>query len=685
MSDRVELSRRSLLKVVGGVGACFVLGSFSSVACATPKEKAGVVFAPNAFIKLAPDGTATVTITRSDMGQGVRTSLAMLVAEEMDLDWNKVVVIQATADPKLFGGQGTGGSGSIRGLNQQMRKLGAGARHMLIAAAAKDWGVDPSTCHTERGHVISATGKSVAYADLTALASTQIIPTDDQVKLKDPANFTIVGKPTLRVDNPAVVTGQAIYGLDVKVDNMAYAVIARPPGFGAKLKAVDDTEARKVPGVIDIIRLNGVVAVIAKHTWAAISGRDALKLDWDGGPNPDLDTAKISAQLKGALIDHLPMPAGAKLVEASLDFPFLAHATMEPMNAVANVNGDRCEVWTGTQVPDSARSTVARILNVPGENVTINTTLLGGGFGRRLFTDFIGEAVQVSKAAKLPIKLVWTREDDMRNDHYRGATHCSIKGAVDATGKPVAWSHQAIQAGERNNPKFGGADMPYEIKDAGLRFSGISTPIPTGPWRSVENTVLNVMHECFIDEMAHAAGKDPVEFRLALIGDERLKNVLSLAAKKAGWGTPLPKGHGRGIACFSGYGSYAAHVIEASVEQGKVKVHRVVAVIDCGLAINPKGVEAQIQGACVDGLSTSLRAEITIDKGGVVQGSWPDYKWMTMDAMPHIEVTILQGDKNPGGMGEVGYPSVPPALANAVFAATGKRVRKFPIKIAELA
>jgi len=689
VSNRNELSRRFLLKVVGGAGASFMLGSFATIACASPADaiaadkKDGAVFAPNAFVKLDPDGTVTVTIVRSDMGQGVRTSLAMLVAEELDVDWTKVKVIQAGAGTPPIGGGGTGGSSSIRSMNRQLRQMGATARAMLVAAAAKQWGVDPSLCKTASGKVIDPTGaKSVPYTDLIAEANTQTPSTS--APLKDVKEYKIVGKATNRVDNHAVVTGTAIYGADASVDGMVYAVVARAPAFGGSITSVDDKATRAMPGVIDVQRIDSGVAVIAKTTWDAMKGRDALKIEWNAGPNGDLNSAKITESLKAAIGPHKEMPAGAKAVEATFDLPFLAHATMEPMNGLCDVQGDKATLWLSTQAPDGAQGAAAQALGVPRENVTVNVCLLGGGFGRRFQTDFVREVAQIAKVAGKPVKLIWTREDDMKHDYYRPASHHSLKGTLDASGNPVGWSHQALQAAGGRRGNYGGAGIPYKIDGAGMIYGGVASPIPTGAWRSVENSQLNVINECFIDEMAHAAGQDAVEFRLKLISDERLKNVVKRAAEKAGWGKTLPAGHGLGIACFSGYGSCAAHVAEVSIVNNEVKVHRMVAVVDCGLAINPKGVEAQLQGGCVDGLSTALRAAITIDKGGVVENSWTDYRWMSMEAMPVIESEIVASTSDSGGMGEVGYPSVPPAVANAVFAATGKRVRKFPIKIEEL-
>ncbi len=689
MSDRKELTRRNFIQLVGGVGASLALGSFASLACAdvalkTPTAGTGASFAPNVFVKVDPDGKVTVTIICPDAGQGSRTALAMLVAEELDVDWHNVAVVQAPANQAVYGRQGIGGSNTVRSMFGELRRVGATTRMMLVAAAAKNWKVDASTLKTSSGHVLSADGKkSVAYGALTAVAATMPVPTSDIV-LKKPEDFKIIGKPRTRIDNPDVVTGKAQYGLDVKIPGMVYAVIARPPAFGATLKSFDDTAAKAVPGVLQVIQVPSGVAVVGSNTWAAISGRKALKIDWDMGPNTDLDSAKITAQLVAAVGPHKEMPEGAKTIEATFDFPYLSHATMEPMNAVADVHDDHCTLWSGTQQPTGAVGQVAGLLKLPQEKVTLNVTLLGGGFGRRLSNEYIIDAVNVSKAIKKPVKVVWTREDDMKHDNYRPAGHSALKGAVDASGSPVGWSHQTITAGRGGAGSYGNPDLSYNIPGAGMRQGGVRIPVPTGAWRSVEHTLQSVANECFMDELAHAAGKDPFEFRKGLLTNERLKHCLVTAAEKAGWGTPLPAGHGRGIACFEGYGSYAAHVIELSVENGQIKLHRAVCVVDCGIAVNPTGVEAQMQGACTDGLATALSAAITIRNGSVVENNWSNFLWMRLDGMPKVEVHIIPSAEAPGGMGEPGYPSVPPAVANALFAATGKRVRKFPIKLDEL-
>ncbi len=690
-----DLTRRTFLQLVGGVGASFALGSFTTVACASPAQNAnnagrakGEPFAPNAFVKIDPDGTCTVTVSRSDMGQGVRTSFAMLVAEELDADWSKVKVIQAPGDSATYGGQGTGGSSSTTSMNKRLRDIGATVRSMLVAAAAAEWKVDPATCKTDSGKVIGPNGKSLGYGELTTAAKAIPVPPLGSVPVKDKSQFKIIGKATNRVDNTDVVTGKAMYGLDVRLPGMLYAVCLRPPYYGASLATVDDSAARKVPGVVDVTRIPSGIAVIATNTWAALKGREALKATWNN-PNEAVSSTTIRESLKQAVGDHLPMPDGAKVIEATYELPYLAHATMEPLNAVADVREDRAEVWAGSQSPDSAQGQIANATGLSSDKVVMHTMILGGGFGRKFSNEWIGEAVELSKRLKKPVKLLWSRECDMQHDQYRPLSHHALKGAVDAQGSPVGWSHQYLQAsggrGRGGGGNYGGARIWYDIPGAGMKSGGAPAPITTGAWRSVENTQINVVNECFVDELAHAAGQDPYEFRRKHIKDQRLLKVLEAAAEKAGWGTPLPAGSGRGIACFNGYGSRIAHVVEVTVKGNKVKIDRCVAVVDPGTAINPRGVEAQVQGAFCDGVSTALKAAITIEKGGAVQTNYDSYEWARMaDAPTKMEVYVMDSGEAFGGMGEVGYPSGPPAIANAIFAATGKRARKFPIKVEEL-
>jgi len=678
------LSRRTVLKLMGGTGASFALGSFVSAACAsTPEgEQKGDPFSPSAFLRIDPDGTCTVTVSRSDMGQGVRTTFAMLVAEELDADWSKVKVAQAPGNDEIYGRLGTGGSSSVRGMNRTLRNVGATARAMLVAAAAKQWNVDPTTCRTEKGKVVGADGKTLDYGKL-AMAAKEV-PVPQGVQLKDAANFKIIGKPTSRIDNDEVVTGRALFAYDVSVPGMVYAVCARPPSFGSRPLGLDDSAARKVPGVIDIIPISSGIAIIAKNTWAALKGKDALKVEWSGH-NQEVSTASLRAGLKSAVAAHLEMPAGAKTIEANYELPYLAHATMEPLAAVADVKSDSAELWSGTQAPDSARDQVARLIGVPKEKVVVNNLVLGGGFGRKFNNHAIGEAADLSKRVGKPVKLLWSRECDMQNDLYRPMSEHAFKSTIDGQGNLLGWSHQYIQTpGGRASDYNANAYLPYDIPNAAMRSAGSPSPVPTGAWRSVEHSQIIVANECFMDELATAAGQDPYQFRRKLLKSERVRKVLDSAAQKAGWGEKLPKGMGRGIACFEGYGSCIAHVVDVEVKGNVVRVVRMVAVVDPGVAINPRGIEAQVQGGFTDGLATALKAAINIDKGGAVESNWDGYEWARMTDSPEMKIFVEPSGGNFGGMGEVGYPSAPAAIANAIFAATGKRARKFPIKVEEL-
>lgn len=676
-----DLSRRSFIKIVAGTGASLMLGGFAS-AVFGEEAPGGEDFAPNVFIKIDPDGLLTVTVSKSDMGQGVRTAFAMLVAEELDADWTKIKVVQAPGNSATYGSQGTGGSSSTRSMNRKLRTMAATTRLMLVAAAAAKWGVDAATLRTENGKVIGPSGKSLAYGALTAAAKAIPVPTD--VTLKPKSGFTILGKPTKMLDAADIVTGKGIFGNDVHVEGALYAVLMRPPTFGASPSGIDDSATRKVAGVVDVIQIGSGIAVLATNTWAALKGRSALKATWST-PNAAVSSASLREDLKKAVGDHQPMPAGAKVKEATYELPYLAHATMETLNAVADVREGSAEIWSGSQSPDSAQNGIARTLGIPAEKVVMHTMRLGGGFGRKFSNEWIMEAVELSRRAKKPVKLLWTRECDMQHDSYRPMSHHSIKGAVDAAGNAVGWSHQYLTApGRRGDGYTNGTYLPYAIPDAAMRSGGVGSPIPTGPWRSVEHSHLIVANECFIDELATLAGQDPYDFRRKMVRDDRLRKVLESVAAKSGWGTSLPKGAGRGIACFSGYGSCIAHVVEVMVADNRIKVTKMVAVVDPGIAVNPQGVEAQVQGGFMDGLATALHAAINIEGGGAAENNWDGYVWARMSDAPKMQVYVEAGGNDFGGMGEVGYPSAPAAIANAVFVATGKRVRKFPIKLEEL-
>jgi isoquinoline 1-oxidoreductase beta subunit len=673
------MTRRSFLAVVGATGASFALASY-------PGPRAEASLEPNAFVRLDPDGQVTITVNRSEMGQGIKTGLALILAEQMDCDWSKVKVLQADGDGAKYGRQGTGGSSSTRSMMQQLSTMGASARAMLVEAAAAKWGVEKATCTTENGRVLhAASGRSLSYGELASDASALDVPTGAPLKPRD--EFKLVGRPTLRVDSRDIVTGKAVYAQDVKVPGAAYGVISRRPAFGATLTSFDDAEARKVPGVLDVFRVGSGVCVVAENTWAAIKGREALKVEWDLGPNAALNSEELGKRLRSAVGSHPAAPEGARVVEATYDFPYLAHYTMEPMNAVADVRDGSCTVWAPSQSPDNAQQQVARLLGIPLTSVTLHVPMLGGGFGRRGAGDFVQDAVEASRQAKRPVKLLWTREDDMRNDGYRPMSHHALRGAIDADGEPVMFNHQFIQA-QGGTTRTASNPSPlrfiYRIPNATQMNGSAASPVPTGAWRSVSQSQINPAIECFIDELAHAAGKDPLQFRKENTADPRVLRLLAVAEEKSGWSKPLPAGVFRGIASFDGWGGRTVHVAELSVADGEVKLHRIVCCVDPGYCINPKSVEAQMQGACADGISTALYAEITIENGGVVQGTPSDYPWVRMHQMPKLEVHVVEGDPQPAGMGETGYPGVPSAIANAVFAATGKRVRKFPIRLEEL-
>ena len=716
MSSSHVMLRREFLKKSAGGGTALVIGfylpgKFEAPAALPPVEPAAV----NAWVRIAPDDAVTLVIDKSEMGQGVVTSLAMLLAEELELDWKKIKFEFAPAAPQyfnpLFGLQGTGGSTSVRSSWEPLTKAGAAAREMLIATAAKQWYVQPSACHAENGAVVhDATSKRLGYGVLAVEASKLPVPANPA--LKDPKDYKYIGKPTKRLDTPAKVTGKASFGIDVRLPNMQHAVVARCPVFGGKVRSVDDSKAKGIRGVKQVLEISTGVAVVADNTWSAMEGRRALEIAWDEGSNAAISSDAIrklylaAAEKPGAIARQdgdadAALAGAARKVEAAYEVPFLAHATMEPMNCVADVRTDGCDIYAPTQFQTFTQNTSRKITGLKPEQVRVYTTYVGGGFGRRAEQDFIAEAVEISKARGAPVLVTWSREDDMQHDFYRPAAYTTITAGLDADGWPVAWKSRvvspsimsrffpgSVKNGLDNSSVEGIVEMKYGIPNFLCEYVLTDTGVPVGFWRSVGNSQNGYIVESFVDDLAKAGGKDPFEFRRKLLANApRHRGVLELAAEKAGWGKPLPAGRTRGIAVVESFGSFVAEVAEVSVSRssGKVRVHRVVCAVDCGRHVNPDTVAAQMEGAIVYGLSAALKGQITINKGRVEQSNFHDYELLRVNDMPQVEVHIMPSNEAPGGAGEPGTPPIAPAVCNAIFAATGKPIRRLPIRAEDLA
>jgi len=710
MSTNTSTTRRDFLKGSAAATGALVIGftlpmtsRFGQAAAAASGAAAG--FAPNAFLRIAPNGQVTVICGLSEMGQGVHMGIATLVAEELDADWKSVKLEQAPVDKAynnpLFGMQATGGSTAIRGHYEPMRKAGATAREMLVAAAAAQWGVDAASCRTQDGRVMGPDGKSAGYGELAAAAAK--LPVPQNPTLKDAKDFRIIGKGLTRIDTPAKVNGSADFGIDVKLPGLLTAVMVHAPVPGAKIVSVDDAAAKAIPGVKQIVQIPQGVAVLAEGYWTALKGRDALVVKWDDGPLGSLSSAGISKLLTDATTKPGVVArsegdvsvAVAKTIEAVYEAPYLAHACMEPMNCTAWVRAGEAEVWAPTQGPGPHQGIVAQLTGLPPEKVQVHTTYLGGGFGRRFAPDFVIASTLISKAAGAPVKLVYTREDDMRAWFYRPASVTRFTAGLDAAGNPVSFTARvaspalSIAAGfAKELPKGideaaveGISDMLYAFPNMRVEYARAEPGVQPWFWRSVGHSQNVYFIEAFIDEVAAAAGKDPVEFRRALLAKQpRLRGVLDLAAEKAGWGSPLPKGVHRGVAITNCFGSFVAQVAEISMDaSGKPRVHRIVAAVDCGRTVNPDIIHRQVEGAVVYGLSAALHEKITFKDGRVEQSNFDDYPMLRMDAMPRVDVHIVPSKEAPGGIGEPGLPPATPAVVNAMFAATGKRIRTLPI------
>ena len=711
-----SLSRRAFLASSAAVGGGLLIGlslpSGLRRAFAQEAARPAPKIVPNAFIRIAPDDTVTILLKHSEMGQGVFTSLPMVVAEELECDWRHVRCEHAPADivyaHTVFQIQMTGGSTSTWESFDQLRTAGAAAREMLIAAAAAKWGVPAGDCRAENGFVLCG-DRRARFGELAADA--EKLPVPAKPKLKDPKDWKIIGRPMRRLDSAVKVTGEAEFGMDVRRPGMLTALVARSPWFGGKVRSFRAEKAKAVPGVVEVIEIPSGVAVLAENFWAARLGRNALEIDWDAGSmaghstSAQLEDYRKRVRTAGAVAANkgdakTAFAKAAKVLEAEYEVPYLAHAMMEPLNCTAEVRPGSCEVWIGTQFQTVDQATAAKIAGLKPEQVKIHTVFLGGGFGRRANprADFVAEAVHLAKAAGRPVKVVWTREDDLQGGYYRPLWVSRMRAGLDARNKPVAWAHtlvgQSILAGTPFASMIkegidetsieGAADAPYlaAIADHRVELHSPEHPIPVLWWRSVGHSHTAFVVESFVDELAHAAGKDPVAFRRELLPpDSRRRRVLDSAVEAFGWGKPLPAGHAAGVAVHESFGSVVAQVAEVSADEGRIRVHRVVCAIDCGPVVNPLGVEAQMQSGIVYGLSAALHGEITFRDGRVEQSNFHDYPVLRLHEMPQVEVVIAKSNEKMGGAGEPGTPPIAPAVANAVFALTGKRLRSLPLRL----
>jgi len=725
------ITRRTFVVRGAATGAGLLIGlRFSTFPLpAQEDEKAANKPAPNPFdawIHVKPDGKISLIVAKSEMGQGIRTGLAMVLADEAEVDLNSVTVEQAETRPDIYPHLGTGGSGSTMENYMPLRRAGATVRELMITAAAANWGVPRGECRAKNGTVLHEKSlRKASYGELVAAARKLPLPDPQKVQLKDEKDFQFIGHPFPRVDIPAKVNGSAQFGIDVRVPEMRFAVIARCRTFGGKPAHFDAAKAKTTPGVRDVFEIPalgagmftaGGVAVVADSTWSAMRGREALEITWDHGAAVSESTETLrealqaAAQRPGKRVRNdgdveSALADDAKKIGALYEMPYLAHATMEPMNITVHARGGEAEVWAPTQSPDWVQGTVAQILGLKPEKVIVHTTLMGGAFGRRYMADYPAEAAQIAKVVGKPVQLVWSREDDMTHDFYRPASCHRMQGAIGKDGRPTAWFHTLASTSIRaywdpsappERQEVGGAgQMPYAIPNVRLDYNAAASAVPRAWWRSVENSFNAFAVESFIDELAVAAGEDPMQFRRKLlvkpanwkpkneddVDAARLRAVLDLAAEKSGWGKPLPKGRGRGIAAFCSFGSYFAEVAEVTVNGRSFKIDRIVAAVDCGKIVNPESVRSQAEGAIIYGLSAALKNEITINQGAVEQTNFDGYDPIRINEAPPIEVHLTESHEDPGGMGEPALPPAAPAVANAIFAACGQRLRRLPFQL----
>jgi isoquinoline 1-oxidoreductase beta subunit len=705
-----KLSRRDFLKLSTAAGGGLLLG-FPFTALSAAELAAGdKTFTPNAWITIDSDSQVTLQVASAEMGQGIMTGIAMILAEELDADWSRVKAEFAPAHRAyhnpLMGRQATGGSTAVRGFWKPLRQAGAVARELLLQAAARQWQVDPADCRTEKGRVIhDASGRQQDYGALAEAASQ--LPVPAEVFLKEPEDFVILGKPMPRLDTPLKVDGSAVFGMDVQLPGLLSASLARCPTIGGSVKSFDAKTALAIPGVRAVKQVSAGIAVIADHYWAARQGRDALHIEWNPGPNLGLDSQAISGEFAKAAASEgvvernegnadSALKSAEKTLEAVYSVPYQAHACMEPLNATADVRADGCDLYLATQNQSRSQQAAMRLTGLPEAKVRVHTTYLGGGFGRRGDDDFVIDALECSIAVGKPVKVIWSREEDILYDKFRPATYNRLRGGVDAEGRIVAWEHRIAGASIRGQAQRGrvtgesdwsnteGAkNIPYAIPNLFVSFAMYNPGIPVGYWRSVGSSQNAYITECFFDELAALAGKDPLQARLELMQDHpRHAGVLKLAAEQAGYGKPLPQGRAHGLAVAESFGSYVAQVAEVSLERGRVRVHRITCAVDCGMIVNPDTIRAQMESAIAYGLTATLKSEITIEDGRTLQRNFDDFPLLRIDEMPAVDVHIVQSSENPGGIGEPGVPPVAPAVVNAVFALTGKPVRSIPIRLA---
>lgn len=694
------INRRRFLQIGVTAGGGVVLGLSWLSACGPSGQEAaaGVLHDLNAFIKIGTDGLVTIMAPNPEIGQGVKTSLPMIVAEELDVDWKTVIIEQAGLDTQKYTRQVAGGSGSVRESWEPFRKAGATGRQMLVNAAADKWKVDPATCTTAGGKVLhKESGKEIGYGELVEKAATMPVPKDP--KLKDPANFKLIGQRIGNFDNKDIVTGNMKYGIDTRREGMLYAALVRPPAFGQTLKSFDDAAARKMPGITNVVSFDNKVAVLGRSTWEVMQGAKAVKAEWEADKKLDSsdDYRSEFRKILGKQPDEPKRKDGdikkafsgaAKILEAYYECPFLAHNTMEPMNFFAHVKGDEVELYGPIQLPEKARTTIAEKLKIPPEKIKVGMTRMGGGFGRRLMTDFIEEAVSISKLANAPVNVVWRREDDMNGGFYRPMGLYRYKAALDANNKLIAWHHHSTgvtgnTARENNFPAGAVANLQVDTHE-------YKSPVTVGPWRAPIHNFIAFAEESFVDEIAHAVGKDPVAFRLELLeqakaqpigkmdyNPDRYAAVIKKVAEMAGWGKNKP-GVFQGIGAHFSFRSYVAQIVELTNNNGNLKVNKIYCAVDCGTVINKSGAETQVEGAMIDGLGHAMYSELTFSKGKPDQANFDNYRLIRMREAPEIEVQFIENNESPTGLGEPGLPPVGAAYANAVFAATGKRLRSQP-------